>query len=226
MNLATIAAERLGVALSKQQAGDLTRHLLDGSRAFTELEGAVRTGTISHQTAAVAAVTLWPAKPDNVTIDYPLWRDLFRIAGFSSDGAATPRPRSSLLLFRGATPDRARGLSWTTDLEQAHYFATQRQVPGATACTWAAWVTPSRMLAFYGHTPPCEFEVVVDATDFPVLALSNSRLEQLMAAHGGRYTRDRRSPLHWAYLRRQLRRELLAMQRATASASPPAVEDL
>jgi hypothetical protein len=177
---------------------------------FADLESAVQENALSRPAAAFLAITLWPNKPDSVSVDYALWARMFRDGRFTEDGRRVTPPARPALLFRGATPEGARGLSWTTDLEQARYFATSdRQRNPAEARVWMSWVPPDLMLARFGRG--WESEVIVDAEHLTaVVELSGARVGKLMSSHGGRFAGTRRKHLRWAVHSRSLRRECRA----------------
>lgn len=213
-------AARLGVDLSEEEFAQLAGIDPDFG-AFTALEAAVRDGAVTLRAAAVRGVSTWQRKPDNQTVDYTLWRTMFRLIGFTVEGKPARRPRRSVLLFRGARATAAAGLSWTRDLEQASYFARYRQEPGSEAFVWVAVVEPERMLAIPTIGRGTEAEVVVDATDMPVIRLNAAAVERLMADHGGQFTRQRRRALRWALRVRQLRQRY----RTEAADYPPSRSD-
>jgi hypothetical protein len=174
---------------------------------FTDLEMAVQENALSRPAAAFMAISLWPYKPDSVSVNYALWARMFRDGRFTEDGHRVTPPARPALLFRGATPEGVKGLSWTTDLEQARYFATSdRQRNPGRARVWMSWVPPELMLAHFGRG--WESEVIVDAEHLTaVVELSGTRVKKLLSAHGGRFTVTRRKHLRWAVHSRRLRRE-------------------
>ena len=54
----------------------------------------------------------WP----ETSLGRALWVAWFRLADY-------PRPRRSIILFRGARPRYARGMAWTRDKDRASWFA-------------------------------------------------------------------------------------------------------
>lgn len=104
----------------------------------------------------------WRGRQDDTRVDRATAIELFRAAhadiGFSIRGKACPRPRGSLTLFRGATPENRHGLSWSANPATARYFADHRQAPHARAELWTARVPATRCLMFF----PDEDEFIVD----------------------------------------------------------------
>lgn len=202
----------VGIELTDADFEQCDRLMNNWDSCFADLETAVREGTISRPAAAYMAVKQWLNKPDHVSVDYRLWASMFRDAGFTESQCRAAAPTKPALLFRGATPERVRGLAWTVDLEQARYFATQRQLDPAAASVWMAWVPPELMLAKYGHPQHRgdwgESEVVVDAEHLTgIVELSDSRVERLMPVHGGLFSQLPRKHLKWALQARRLRKE-------------------
>ncbi len=69
------------------------------------------------------------------SVPHSVWIDWFRQAAY-------PPPARPLAIFRGAVPRRARGLSWTTDREQAAWFAGR-----GDAYLYTATAEPDAVLA-------------------------------------------------------------------------------
>jgi hypothetical protein len=61
----------------------------------------------------------WPEK----AFPQDLWVGLFRRVGFVSDPVGIPAPTGLLTVYRGATPKRRDGMSWTRDRKTAEWFA-------------------------------------------------------------------------------------------------------
>lgn len=57
--------------------------------------------------------------------DQELWLMAFEMAGFTVDGEPADRAvlPETMTLYRGCTPERLNGMSWTTDLKTAQWFA-------------------------------------------------------------------------------------------------------
>lgn len=86
------------------------------------------------------------------------WLAMFSEAGFASD-SGHEAPTEPLTIFRGCSYERRRGMSWTTDLEQAEWFAA-RLVWVAAGNVYEATVPPVAVLALVGGRS--EAEVVVN----------------------------------------------------------------
>jgi hypothetical protein len=76
---------------------------------------------------------------------YPwVWERYFRSIGFTVDGEPTDRPEGRVTLYRGAHPFHRRGYSWTTDPEQAQWFArtsSRRGLDGLVYRMSAPWTS-------------------------------------------------------------------------------------
>ena len=172
----TEQARTRGYRLSDAEVA-ICRHILvnDLDAALT-LERGYRAGTIPPAVAAALTPELWRNKQDRHEPHYPTWREMFRLSGFTTNCEPDRRPRRAALLFRGATVERRGGLSWSYDPNQAHYFATQRQVSPARACVWMARVPADLMLARY--LDGWEQEVVVDACGLTPVPLDSEALDR------------------------------------------------
>lgn len=97
----------------------------------------------------------WPAQ-----LGKKRWLAMFEATGFVSDRPGAQVPESALTIYRGALGGRVRGLSWTTDLERARWFAERIKLLGRTdAAVVAAEVHPRHVLATFDGRQ--EAEVVV-----------------------------------------------------------------
>lgn len=91
------------------------------------------------------------------------------------DMADYPKPAEPLTIYRGATPHRARGMSWTTDPDKARWFTEYRE--GRSSSTRPAYVytvvaPPDAVLADVdalegGEGGRGEHEIVVDPRRLP-----------------------------------------------------------
>jgi hypothetical protein len=122
----------------------------------------------------------WPSR--HLTRD--AWILMFRTAGYCSSPPGLPAPTSPTTVYRGCTPGRRRGMSWTTDLDQARWFARRflhvLDTPRTEVVTMD--VPPELVLARCegrGGTDglSVEAEVVVDCLAIPRGAIR--RLEEL-----------------------------------------------
>ncbi len=112
----------------------------------------------------------WPtrrrwASPGEVA----LWVEMFRAAGFVSD-TGEPKPALPWTVYRGTVWGRRRGMSWTTDLERARWFAARYAVRHRDGLVFAVDVAPSAVLALVGDPGGRnESEVVVDLALLPTI---------------------------------------------------------
>jgi len=65
----------------------------------------------------------WPAR----SLGQRAWLAMFTAAGFVSDCGSAP-PTEPLVVYRGATFKNMRGMSWTTDLDRARWFANRERL--------------------------------------------------------------------------------------------------
>jgi hypothetical protein len=89
------------------------------------------------------------------------WISMFRAAGFITIPYGLAKPSRALTVFRGATAERSRGMSWTIDVNRAEQFR-QRHSWHAPTAIYQATVEPEALLAFLqrpGEGPP---EVIAD----------------------------------------------------------------
>ena len=97
------------------------------------------------------------------------WISLFRECGFVSDDDQ-PAPMAPLEAYRGTSWGRRRGMSWTTNLEVARWFAGRYTSHGREAHVFRAEVPPGAVLALIGmEGGRNEHEVVVDPSGLPRL---------------------------------------------------------
>jgi hypothetical protein len=68
----------------------------------------------------------------------------FDRCGYLVNGHPAPRPVEPVTLYRGATPARARGMSWTDDRDRAEWFARRFD---DSARVWTATLKPHDLLA-------------------------------------------------------------------------------
>lgn len=107
----------------------------------------------------------WPER----IADADLWLSLFDQVGFVHDGEAVDVedvfPDDVLTLYRGATIDRRSGLSWTTEPEQARWFADRfGGLKNGLLAVWKIQVPRSYAVAKIDGRG--ESEVVVDTSGF------------------------------------------------------------
>ena len=94
------------------------------------------------------------------------WLELFRSADY-------PKPPEPLTIYRGATPGRARGMAWTTDLDMARWFASRgKAADPRPAYVYTVTAPPEAVLCVFDDVEPdgrAEHEVVVDPRLLPKL---------------------------------------------------------
>ncbi|WP_431959899.1 hypothetical protein [Mycobacterium sp. smrl_JER01] len=89
------------------------------------------------------------------------WVSLFEEVGYTEDGKPAPRPRNPVTVYRGCSPERRFGMSWTTDIERARWFA-QRDLGQGAGQLYEATIPPGCLLAYIHESHRLEAEFVVD----------------------------------------------------------------
>ena len=161
-----LAHER-GLHLSDQEADVVAAFLRDHDyagrpRELVRLHG---TGQLTGDLPTYLVAETWRYRLDDCDVPLSAWRELFLTARYTKDLAVAGRPRWPLRLYRGATYPNRLGRSWTTELDQAFYFARFRQAPGTTATIWTVTAPPDRLFAYLGGF---EHEHVVDVHELPI----------------------------------------------------------
>lgn len=106
----------------------------------------------------------WPA----ASLGQAEWIELFRLVGFVSDDGRPP-PTEPLVVYRGTTWGRRRGMSWTLDPLRAEWFADRWTSGGrGEGLVFKTRVDPGAVLALLGDPDGRnEEEIVVDPTLLP-----------------------------------------------------------
>jgi len=131
------------------------------------LSGRLDREELRRHITAVWQLAEWPA-----ALGIRTWVTMFREAGFISD-TDEPVPDYPLTVYRGTTWGRRRGMSWTTDIDRARWFAARWQLRGERGEVFTAIVPPAAVLALVGDPENHnEEEVVVDPAMLPPLGLS------------------------------------------------------
>lgn len=92
-------------------------------------------------------------------LDIEVWVDWFSTTPFhDGEGNLIERPKENMVLYRGSLPENRHSLSWTTDREQAQWFANR--IPGAKVYRFEA--KPDDLWADY-RDDRNESEVIVNA---------------------------------------------------------------
>jgi hypothetical protein len=132
----------------------------------------VRTGLADDDFLAHALPIVWEMHEHPEYSDLPWfeWDHLFRQVGFIRNGIRTDRPEGRVLLYRGATYSFRRGMSWTSKLELAEWYADYYagEIQGEV---WAANVPWSKVLAVIDNAPAGEAEYVVDTQRLRISSL-------------------------------------------------------
>jgi hypothetical protein len=160
-------ARTWGLYLTDEEALTAARFYEDHrpARAPHRLVRLHQDGRLTGDLATYLVPSVWRFRRDECDVPVDMWLRLFEATRYTSDFSVSRRPRFPLRLYRGATAANKKGLSWTTKLDQAIYFARSRQAPGAVAHIWIATVPARQLLAYLGGW---EHEYVVDPRELTV----------------------------------------------------------
>ena len=119
------------------------------------------TGSIDlHESPGVVAAVWTMAEFPASAFDPPtMWVDLFDEAGFTRDGLPAQRPDKPVTVYRGCHHDRRFGMSWTTDLDRARWFAARGPKTGNV---YTVDAQPQWLLAYIHEWGRREAEYVID----------------------------------------------------------------
>lgn len=128
------------------------------------LRGLFESGELDLADLAEGVANAWvSAESPKQELGAPYWLEMLESTGFILDGERAANPETSpLKLFRGASFDRQRQMSWTEDLELASWFATRSLGDGHLSAVWSATVQPKRLLAHINSGREGESEWVVN----------------------------------------------------------------
>ncbi|WP_131705513.1 hypothetical protein [Mycolicibacterium obuense] len=115
---------------------------------------------IAEHSGVAAEVWSMAEFPSNL-IDPDDWVALFEEAGYTVDGVPAPRPTAPVNVYRGCHPERRFGMSWTTDIDRARWFA-ERDLGHGVGEVYEVTVQPSFLLAYIHVSSRGEAEFVVD----------------------------------------------------------------
>lgn len=135
-------------------------------------------GGLDEVTLVLLLPIVWRSKLDACALPADTWREMFLAVPYTVNGCPVALPRWPRRLYRGATHANREGLSWTTNLAIAAYFASTRQVPGMPGQVWTVTAPPHRLLAHIGD----ENEYVVDARNLTVRAIDPGTWPQRLLA--------------------------------------------
>jgi hypothetical protein len=106
-------------------------------------------------------------------VNFPrdMWLAMFRAIGYTCDGEPAERPAERVTLYRGVLGTATvRGMSWTTDLEKAWWFARRHSDLGV-AMVYQSIPPVTSLLAYIGDRN--ESEYVVDPRGIRVEKLAS-----------------------------------------------------
>ncbi|WIE57157.1 hypothetical protein DEI96_013495 [Curtobacterium sp. MCLR17_031] len=117
---------------------------------------------------------MWRYRLGDAPVPIEVWRAMFEFAEYTEDMVVQRRRRGTRVAFRGATDANREGLSWSLDVEQARYFARDRQAPrDRSATVWVARIPSDRVYARY--MDGFEKEIVADVRGLDVRSLEEWR---------------------------------------------------
>jgi hypothetical protein len=89
------------------------------------------------------------------------WVELFGEAGYTHDGEPAPRPEQAVTVYRGCHHERRFGMSWTTDIERARWFA-DRDLGQGVGLIYVFNAPPEALLAYIHESSRGEAEYVIN----------------------------------------------------------------
>jgi hypothetical protein len=134
------------------------------------LDETVRSGNLSREALQGVLCHVWEmADHPEYDLDRRRWLSLFERTGFLHNDAPGIRPDKTQVLYRGSTPHRRLGMSWTEDPDLAQWFArTWRPNNGKPTHVYVAKVAPHRLLARIDEGREGEVQWVVDSRGLKV----------------------------------------------------------
>lgn len=156
-------------------------------------------GRLDKEVLRRVLLDVWrfPDVPTGPWCPATVWPAMFKAAGFLSDDV--PKPTRRLVLYRGCTPKRRRGMSWTRYRHKADYFADYwfNQGQGERGHVYKTIARPRDVLAIiygkkgkivmYGKEVEVrvksEFEFVIDARLRPITLVETARARAKRLQH-------------------------------------------
>jgi hypothetical protein len=109
-------------------------------------------------TATIGGVWTGAEYPDQA-LGRRAWLELFAEAGYTEEGRPAERPTDPLTLYRGATYERRRLMSWTDNRAVAERFAAGGLVGRQAGRLWTATVPPPALLCRINDRDESEYVV-------------------------------------------------------------------
>jgi hypothetical protein len=116
---------------------------------------------VGEHPAVVASVWTTAEFPESKYDPRTIWVDLFGEAGYTHDGKRAPRPSEPVTVYRGCSHDRRFGMSWSTDVDRARWFA-DRDLGKGKGHVYVVTAPPESLLAFIHEFGRSEAEYVID----------------------------------------------------------------
>ena len=127
-------------------------------------------GTLDRRDWGIAVADAWVGAEwptSAVDGDLAIWETIFEWAvdgdGYLNDDGTVTSPTTlpeSITLYRGATPERATGLSWTANRATAEWFATRL---GQAGRVYEITISPESVLAVFHGRSEAEYVVAVSS---------------------------------------------------------------
>lgn len=163
--------------LTRSPAGEFLEAagLLDRNEYPRLLEEWLASGELPPEYLSDVIGTVWQMPEWPVAqLGQDRWLELWHQAGFVGQTEDAPPPTELVTVYRGTTWGRRRGMSWTTDLDRATWFASRisswLKVEGIVVGLAAP---PQAVLADLASEDRQENEVVVDPNRLPPITRSD-----------------------------------------------------
>jgi hypothetical protein len=145
-------AARAHLVLSDDEFAGVVRLVNETGNLAPELAVVERfkSGSLSRGMLTFFLPRMWRFRLGHSPVPVEVWRAMFEFAEYTEDMVVQRPRRGTWIAYRGATEANREGLSWTLDVEQARYFARDRQAPGDYSATvWVARIPSNRVYARY-----------------------------------------------------------------------------
>lgn len=131
----------------------------------------VKSGDVDDDTLRRVIDDVWRrAEAPTIALGVDAWVALFRRAGFVGWQGAE-RPEGPITAYRGALPGHVRGMSWTTEVDRAQWFADRLSQLDPEAAVYEVTIPAPAVLAIIGDLDDSytgnEAELIVDPALLP-----------------------------------------------------------
>ena len=169
-------AERAQLALSDDEFASIVRLVNETGNLAPESAVVERfnSGSLTPGMLTFFLPRMWRYRLGDSPVPVEVWRAMYELAEYTEEMVVQRRRRGTRVAFRGATEANREGLSWSLDVEQARYFARDRQAPGDRSATvWVARIPSDRVYARY--MDGFEKELVADVRGLDVRSFEEWR---------------------------------------------------